>query len=159
MKTLQIFCLSALLGLAVGCKNEPETPSVEQKEQGTLPTVETDSVPKDSVAGAATTGQPAWAGNYSGSLPCGDCKGILTNITLNTDKTYSLSSQYIGKENKPNVYKGTYNLDDKNIVTLDAEGDHLKFLIMEPESMLKKLDKFGNDEQGGPEARYFLHKV
>jgi len=159
MKKLQILCLSALLSFAIGCKKETETPSIEQKEQGTLPKVEADSVPKDSVAGAAVTTQPAWAGNYSGSLPCGDCKGILTKITLNADKTYALSSQYIGKENKPNVYKGTYNLDDKNIVTLDAEGDHLKFLIMEQENMIKKLDKFGNDEQGGPEARYFLHKV
>jgi uncharacterized lipoprotein NlpE involved in copper resistance len=159
MKTLQLFCLAAMLSLAIGCKNETETPSIEQKEQGTLPKVETDTVPKDTVAGDTSKDQPAWVGNYSGSLPCGDCKGILTRITLNADKTYMLSSQYIGKEGKPNVYKGTYNLDDKNIVTLDAEGDHLKFLIMEGDNMIKKLDKFGNEEQGGPEARYFLHKV
>jgi uncharacterized lipoprotein NlpE involved in copper resistance len=159
MKKLQLLCLSAMLTLAIGCKKDSEIPSTEQKEQGTLPKVETDTVPNDSVAGTDEREQPVWMGNYSGSLPCGDCKGILTKITLNDDMTYLLSSQYIGKETKPNIYKGTYALDEKNIVTLDAEGDHLKFLVMADDSMLKKLDKFGNEEQGGPEARYFLHKV
>jgi len=159
MKTLQLLSLSALLTLSIGCKKDPETPSIEQKEQGTLPRVDYDTVGKDTVVNTNEPEKPVWMGNYSGSLPCGDCKGILTKLTLNSDMTYTLSSQYIGKENTPTTYKGTYNLDGKNIITLDAEGDHLKFLVMTDDSMLKKLDKFGNEEKGGPEARYFLHKV
>jgi hypothetical protein len=95
-------------------------------------------------------------------LPCGgDCKGIKTEITVKGDKTYVLSSQAIGRDAKPAVYNGTYYLDKKNIITLDAEGDHLKFKIIDDgaDGMLQKLDKFGDDEQGGPPARYFLHKV
>jgi len=72
-----------------------------------------------------------------------------------------LSSQAIGRDAKPAVYNGTYYRDEKNIITLDAEGDHLKFKIIDDgaDGMLQKLDKFGDDEQGGPPARYFLHKV
>ena len=95
-------------------------------------------------------------------MPCGDCKGIKTEITVNADKTYSLSSQYLGKEENPRIFKGTYNLDtSKNIITLDAEGDHLEFEIIDDGAygMLKKLDKFGDEEEGAPEARYFLHRV
>lgn len=161
MKKISILLVVLPLMLA-SCKDEKSTPSVEQQEQGTLPGSEdldtvkpTDTLTVDTVA---TTG--AWYGNYAGSLPCGDCKGILTRISLNKDKSYTLSSQYMGKEKKPTVYKGIYNLDnDKNIVTLDAEGDHLKFLVVEKDSMIIKLDKFGDREKGGPAARYFLHKV
>jgi len=96
-------------------------------------------------------------------LPCGgDCKGIKTRITLNADTTYILTSQAIGQDPKAAVYKGTFYLDKAtDIITLDAEGDHLKFKIIDDgaDGMLKKLDKFGADEQGGPPARYLLHKV
>jgi len=73
-----------------------------------------------------------------------------------------LYSQYTGKEAKPAVYAGTYYLDEAtDVVTLDAEGDHLKFKIIGDgaNGLLKKLDKFGADEQGGPASRYLLHKI
>jgi uncharacterized lipoprotein NlpE involved in copper resistance len=161
MKTLKITVLAVLLALGAGCQKDDKKTSVEQQEQGTLPNIDNDTVPKDTPGGASatdTTDAAKWAGNYSGSLPCGDCKGILTKITLNNDKTYTLSSQYIGKETRPTVYNGTFNLD-KSIVTLDAEGDHLKFQLMPEDNMIVKLDKFGNEEQGGPAARYYLHRV
>jgi len=158
MKVLQIICLSALLSFATGCKKETETPSVQQMEQGTLPSVETDTVQADTIS---KTNKISWNGKYSGNLTCGDCAGIKTEITLNADKTYTLLSQYTGK-GEPVTYNGTYSLDEATqVVTLDAEGDHLKFKIIDDGAygMLKKLDKFGADEQGGPAARYLLHKV
>lgn len=165
MKNLLVICLMAALTVATGCKKENEKTTIEQQEQGTLPGSKLDTVPPaeldtitvDSVA--ATTNTAGWYGSYSGSLPCGDCKGILTKLTLNADNTYALSSQYLGKEAKPHMYKGTYNLDNKKIVTLDAEGDHLKFQVKAEDEMLVKLDKFGAPEQGSPAARYFLHKT
>lgn len=57
---------------------------------------------------------------------------------------------------------GTYHLDKTtHVVTLDAEGDHLKFEIIDDGAygMLKKLDKFGDEEKGGLPARYLLHKT
>lgn len=161
-----MICLVALLGFTTGCKDTADKNTIQQEEQGTLPDSKLDSIPPaqldtmatDTVT-ANTPKDAGWYGSYSGSLPCGDCKGILTKLTVNADKTYTLSSQYLGKEAKPTIYKGTYTLDDKKIVTLDAEGDHLKFLVKDKDEILVKLDKFGAPEQGGPEARYFLHKV
>jgi len=91
-------------------------------------------------------------------LPCGDCDGIKTELAVNADKTYVLSSQYMGKETTPHVYKGTFYLGEaKGVITLDAEGDHLKFKLQN--GSLKKLDKFGDEEQGAPAAQYMLKKV
>jgi len=74
------------------------------------------------------------------------------------NKTYALSSQYVGKETKPRVFKGTFYLDEATqIITLDAEGDHLKFTLLD--NSVKKLDKFGEDEQGAPAERYVLKKI
>ncbi|MXN92733.1 hypothetical protein GR160_16005 [Flavobacterium sp. Sd200] len=96
-------------------------------------------------------------------MPCGGaCIGIKTKITLSADKTYLLFSQAKGRDAKAAQYAGTFYLDaSKNVITLDAEGDHLKFEIIDDGAygMLKKLDKFGNEEKGGPHARYLLHKV
>jgi len=74
------------------------------------------------------------------------------------NKTYSLYSQYVGKETKPRVFKGTFYLDAATqIITLDAEGDHLKFKLLD--NSVKKLDKFGEDEQGAPAESYVLKKI
>src|SRR5690606_42104014 len=40
-----------------------------------------------------------WGGTYKGTLPCADCIGIETTITLHEDLTYSLSRIYLQKEN------------------------------------------------------------
>lgn len=165
MKKLWIVGLLAIV-FATGCKDK-DTNTIQQQEQGTLPDNNADTIPPaesdttntDTLA-KGDTGKASldWTGNYAGNFPCGDCQGIMTKITINDDNTYTLSSQYVGKEDEPTVYKGKFNWDKaQNVITLDAEGDHLKFKVME--NMLKKLDKFGNDEQYGPKARWFLHKT
>lgn len=155
MKTLQIICLSAFAALSIGCKKE----AAETEEARQTPAIEkpTDTV-QDAAVGDNSENALDWAGTYSGMLPCGgDCKGIKTEITINSDTTYSLSSQALGRDDKPSIYKGTFSWDEaKSVITLDAEGDHLKFKVQE--GSLKKLDKFGDAEQGGPQEAYVLNK-
>jgi uncharacterized lipoprotein NlpE involved in copper resistance len=147
MKALHILCLTGLV-LLTGCKNEEKLPESQTA-------VKNDTVVKQGTTATATA---SWPGKYSGVLPCGgDCKGIRTLIEVNADSTYVLSSQAIGRDAAPSTYKGKFHLDEKNIITLDAEGDHLKFQI--EGGMLKKLDKFGDPEQGAEQARYLLHPV
>lgn len=38
-----------------------------------------------------------WAGSYKGTMPCADCEGIETLITLKQDGTYVSQSKYLGK--------------------------------------------------------------
>lgn len=38
-----------------------------------------------------------WNGTYEGTIPCADCEGIQTSLTLNTDGTYLIKTQYLGR--------------------------------------------------------------
>ncbi len=38
-----------------------------------------------------------WNGTYKGTLPCADCEGIETILTLNSDQTYVLITNYLGR--------------------------------------------------------------
>ena len=39
-----------------------------------------------------------WSGTYRGVVPCADCEGIETEITLGRNGTYVLKTRYLGKE-------------------------------------------------------------
>lgn len=154
MKTLQLVSLAAVLCLA-GCK-DGEKPADAQSAGGVQ---EVPPVAPPPVAVAADDEPASWMGKYSGVLPCwNDCDGLKTELEVRSDSSYTLSSLAMGLENKPNIYNGAYHFDKaKSTVTLDAEGDHLKFLVKD--GMLKKLDKFGEPEQGAPQEKYLLRRV
>ena len=40
-----------------------------------------------------------WAGTYEGVLPCADCPGTKTRLTLNQDGSYRLVTQAQGSQN------------------------------------------------------------
>lgn len=56
---------------------------------------------------------------YSGTLPCADCIGIKTILTLHGDKTYTLQSIYINK-GSPFTEKGTWQQMRKNNINVLA---------------------------------------
>lgn len=155
MKLLQIACLSLLTGFAVSCKDTPKEPEGQQDQETVAPAV-TDTLAAD----AAHNSENAldWSGTYSGTTPCADCPGMKTDITLNSDNTYSLQEQYLEKEKTPRSFKGSFTWDEgKTVITLDAEGDHHKFKVME--NGLRLLDKFGDEKQGGKPEDFVLPKV
>ncbi|RZJ64940.1 MAG: copper resistance protein NlpE [Flavobacterium sp.] len=149
MKTLQIICLAAILSF-VGCKDQAANESEGQTKSDTIVTLPDAHNAENSLD---------WAGKYSGVLPCWDgCQGLITVLQIKADSTYTLSSQAMGQEKEPRTFAGKFSWDTaKNVITLDANGDHLKFQIME--NRVKKLDKFGDEEQGGPAERYLMPKI
>lgn len=138
MKLLQMLYLVTALSLT-GCKDGEKPKDLQIPDAGD---VDTTTVEKP-----VTDASASWMGTYAGTLPCWkDCEGLKTEITVNADSTYTLSSQALGQEKEPRIFKGKYSLQtSKNIITLDAEGDRLKFLVQD--NSLKKLDKFGDVEQ------------
>lgn len=38
-----------------------------------------------------------WNGTYRGILPCADCEGIKTEVTLHKDRTYEIARKYLGQ--------------------------------------------------------------
>lgn len=69
-----------------------------------------------------------WSDTYRGIMPCADCEGIATEITLNKDLSYSKKVRYIGKSDEIIQSEGTFSWDEtgNNIVLNEAEGEHYK---------------------------------
>lgn len=53
-----------------------------------------------------------WNGVYKGVLPCADCDGIETTLTLNADETYVITTLYIGKSDSVYNVSGTFTWDE-----------------------------------------------
>lgn len=164
MKLLTIIASLLMLFASLGCKNRAEPPHnetvVTEKEAEPMKPETPQEILAPTAGDIKSSHKfPDWTGRYSGVLPCRvGCEGYKHIIQIRKDSTYTLSLQELGNEDAPRVFKGRYHLDKpKKIITLDAEGDHLKFKVME--GMLKKLDKFGNEEKGAPPAKYLLQRV
>lgn len=63
-----------------------------------------------------------WAGTYRGVLPCADCEGIETIVTLKTDGTYSTTSRYLGRDGASFASEGNFTWnDDGSSISLSGE--------------------------------------
>ncbi len=64
-----------------------------------------------------------WAGAYEGVLPCADCPGIKTRLTLKPGARYELSTQYVDRQPAPQVASGSFSWNATgNVITLDGNG-------------------------------------
>ena len=73
-----------------------------------------------------------WAGVYEGVLPCADCPGIQTRLTLSRDGSYELSSLYVDRDKAPRVVRGRFNWQPGgNAITLDGERGGQQFAVGE----------------------------
>ena len=50
-----------------------------------------------------------WAGSYEGVLPCADCPGIRTRVTLSDNGRYEKQTQYLDRQPQPEVVAGTFS--------------------------------------------------
>lgn len=53
-----------------------------------------------------------WDGVYTGILPCADCEGIKTQITLHQDLTYVKKQTYLGKTDETYTITGKFSWND-----------------------------------------------
>ena len=67
---------------------------------------------------------------YTGKLPCADCDGIQTLLTLNADvqRSFTLEEQYQGKQPKTVNSDGTWAVEG-NIVTLNGKSGAVKYQV------------------------------
>lgn len=73
-----------------------------------------------------------WAGAYEGVLPCADCPGIKTRLTLRRDGGYELSTQYLDRQPAPQVVRGQFTWNAAGgAVLLDAAGGGQQFAVGE----------------------------
>ncbi|HVR81366.1 MAG TPA: copper resistance protein NlpE [Luteimonas sp.] len=120
--------LTALVAFA-GCKRESVPAPEVAPPAATQPA--TTQAPPDATAGtdatavvdqsmAANSGlnTKAFAGNFSGTLPCASCPGIDTALELHTDGSFVLAETYQGGKHAPVKVDGTW--------TAEANGSHIR---------------------------------
>ena len=99
-----------------------------------------------------------WAGVYTGILPCADCEGIKVKLTLNNDETYELSYLYLGKDDMPVVFSGTFTWNDAgSVICLPRENFPTYYKVCEKQLFM--LDIFGERITGDLADMYTLTKV
>ncbi len=138
MKKLFMMAIVALV--ATACQSR--RPAAEQESQ--VPTGDNSRTSVD------------WAGTYHGQLPCADCEGIATSLTLQGDETYTLRTQYAGKDDSIFRETGRFTWNDAgSAITLSRDGQ--QYLV--GENQLFHLDKEGKRITGELAEKYVLKKA
>lgn len=100
-----------------------------------------------------------WVGTYKGILPCADCEGIETVITIKEDMTYAIKSKYLGKDEMVYEQKGDFLWNEEgNTIILNEKNRTLRQFLV-GENYLLQLDLKGNKITGELADKYFLHKA
>lgn len=117
---------------------EPETPTVENSHN--------------------TENSLDWAGVYQGVMPCADCEGIETQLTLHMNNTYQLDTTYLGKDATAFQQQGKFEWDSKGAVIqlLNQNDGPAHYKVME--NQLIQLDMAGELITGDLAKHYKLMK-
>lgn len=97
-------------------------------------------------------------GTYSGVIPCGDCDGIKTSLSLKDDDTFILKREYLGKDATDLQVTGIYEYDEQSqMITLENTADGPSKFLME-NGKIWLLDQNSNKIQGELADKYVLTK-
>ncbi|MFS8063810.1 MAG: copper resistance protein NlpE [Luteimonas sp.] len=118
-KLLFVATLSlATMAVNVGCKREA-SPEVAPAVETPPSSATVDAAPADHVMEPATVlNTKAFAGTFSGTLPCADCPGIDTTIKLRTDGTATVGEQH--RERR-------HHLEQTGTWTVEADNTRVRF--------------------------------
>lgn len=101
-----------------------------------------------------------WAGTYRGTLPCADCPGVVTTITLRPDGSFARRSAYIDRNGPAYVATGTASWDGTGgTLVLKEPGDAMAMRYIADAATLTQLDGKGARIAGPNAALFVLHKV
>ncbi|MBC9797909.1 copper resistance protein NlpE [Sinomicrobium weinanense] len=97
-------------------------------------------------------------GVYEGTIPCADCEGIKTTVTIGKDHAFTVISEYLGKEGD-NTFtdKGTWDIEESTITLKQEDESVMKFFV--GEGFIQFLDQEGNKIEGDMADMYILKKT
>ena len=99
-----------------------------------------------------------WEGTYEGTLPCADCEGIKTTLTLFSDGTFKRTQEYLGKNGTPFTDNGKFEWNEAgSVISLIDNNDNQKYKV--GENQLFHLDNTGNQIKGNLSEKYILSKT
>lgn len=144
-----ILCLTAWLVLAACGPAPTEQPATTPAEPAKAETLVDQHNSQNSLD---------WAGTYRGVVPCADCEGIDTLLTLNMDNSYLLSTTYLGKEGDAIQQQGTFEWDAKGSAIQLLNQKEGPALYKVGENQLFQLDMAGQVITGDLAENYKLNK-
>ncbi|WP_424245667.1 putative lipoprotein NlpE involved in copper resistance [Elusimicrobium posterum] len=133
MKKLLMLVLTAAVLCTAACK---------EKEDKTAVAAQPEKKVETRLMGNASV--------YEGTLPCADCEGIKTKLTLtyylNGDYEYTKEETYLGKNSKPFVTTSAWseNLLMGRVTLYNASGTDSEYWQRKGKDTLVKLDMKGN---------------
>ena len=129
-----------LTGLfAVSCSKK------EEAKTETPQAVEADSAQAQPEEAAKAEAPKKHVGEFSGKVPCADCPGIETKLTLNEDGSFLLDETYLEKKDGQFNAKGSYEVSaDGAFVTLKEEGNDKPRVFLVEEDAAYLVEKVGD---------------
>lgn len=99
-------------------------------------------------------------GVFYGYVPCDDCDGIKSTLSLNQKNNYSLVTQPARQSNKEYYEKGKYDWnEDTLILTLTPRGKNItRQYLIQSEGSIIQLDENGKRYNGWDSDRYILNR-
>lgn len=98
-----------------------------------------------------------WAGSYQGTLPCADCEGIATVVTLRADNSYEVRRKYLGKLDSVFYSAGQFRWNEEGgVVHLSGESPS-SFQV--GENTITQLNLEDQKIEGSLADKYILHKI
>ena len=150
MKKKAFYFILILAGTSAtfGCTPDHETPA--ERETSSLSAGDEQ---------ASSQNAADWAATYHGTLPCADCDGIDTKMTLLEDGTYELTTRYLGKSDEYHRESGTFSWSEEgDRIQLDIEDGSRSPSYLVEENQLVHLDLEGNRITGPLADHYILTK-
>ena len=155
MKSQNLFLLLLLI-LTLACTQQKEETLSQESEK----IEQTVSENKSAIPmGDNSMTSLDWNGTYSGIVPCADCEGIETTLTLNIDRTFTIITNYLGRNDAlEETFNGNFRWDETGSKVI-LEG--VKFAPKQfkvGENRVWQLDKNGEIITGELADHYILTK-
>ena len=147
------FLLLLLIIVMPGCKPDKATDNSAEKSLGI-----DNSADKVIPDGHNSRNSLDWAGVYQGTLPCDQCDGIQTSITLLSMGKFARSIQHLGDNIQSKSDQGNieWNEAGSKITLISESGARQSYQV--GENVLYHLDENGNRMEGDLAERYLLIK-
>ncbi len=103
--------------------------------------------------------QATISGTYTGTLPSADCGGLETELTINSDSTYSLKSTDTDKMEVITEQSGVYQLEKDSLLTLftPSSGEKIYYRVIDNSTVMLS-DSIGTINNGELAEFYKLKK-
>ena len=84
-----------------------------------------------------------YLGTFKGTLPCADCPGIKTELTLEKDHYYTLKTTYQGKNSKSFTERGRWDISEDLAIIglLNPQSPNQTYYLIDDKDNLELLDK------------------